>query len=145
MEASAEFLDLIAHKLKYLDAKARILAIESLDPLTAIVGSSWQQQLNNFGFMLTLDDQNLPKESDVLVICIKHETIAQVLSKLPQIVELPGWDTCQAVLQQNVYVMDEQIFSSSDQLKQLEIIAELIYPKLFAFGHEGDAWLKLNF
>ena len=141
----AEFLDLIAHKLKYLDARAQVLAIESLDPLKAVETASWQDQISNFGSILGLEGDALVKETDVLIFCLKNQTTAQVLSNLAQLVNLAGWPNCQAVVQQKVFVINEAVFNNSDQLKQLEILAEMIYPKLFAFGHEGDAWLKLNF
>lgn len=140
----AEFLDLISHKLKYLDARARVLAIENLDPLKAVETTSWQDQMSNLGSILGLEGHALAKETDVLIFCLKHQTTAQVLSKIAQLVNLAGWQTCRSVVQQKVFVLDDAVFTNSDPLHQLEILAEIVYPKFFAFGHEGNAWLKLS-
>lgn len=55
----------------------------------------------------------------------------------------PGWEDLTAVRQGRVYLADgNQYFNRPGPrlVDSLEILAEILHPELFEFGHQGAAW-----
>jgi iron complex transport system substrate-binding protein len=71
--------------------------------------------------------------------------IAQARREMPVLTALPGWDNLRAVRNQQVYLTDgNQFFNRPGPrvVESLEIVAEILWPQLFQFGHEGKGWAR---
>jgi iron complex transport system substrate-binding protein len=142
MTAEAEvLLELIAHKLKFVDDKPLVCTIQAIQPIGFLSDDKWQQKLAQLG---ALTAEVLNKDTDVLLVEINGYSIAQTLAQLPDLMAIPGWDETRALQLQRVYLVDDLEFKAASPLEQIEILAEIIHPKLFAFGHEGKAWIKFS-
>lgn len=142
MTAEAEeLIELIAHKLKFVDNKPSVCTIQTIQPIGFITDDVWQEKLVQMG---ALTSGVLSKDVDVLLVKIDDCSIAQTLAQLTDLMAIPCWDETRALQLQRVYLVDDQQFTAASPLEQIEILAEIIHPKLFAFGHEGKAWIKLS-
>jgi iron complex transport system substrate-binding protein len=144
MNAEQELAELIGHKLKFITDPCAILALSSIDPLQTVNDSEWKAKLKHLGVTELQINAELPKTAEILIFKLPKQSIAASLALLPELMSLSGWSNCQAVLNQRVYLVDDLVFQSANALEQLEMLSELIYPKFFAFGYEGNAWLKLS-
>lgn len=64
-------------------------------------------------------------------------------SELPALESLPGWAGLRAVRDGRVYLADGSAFFNRPGprlVESLEILAEMLHPEAFAFGHEGRGW-----
>src|SRR5262249_18261983 len=64
-------------------------------------------------------------------------------AEMPVLTRLSGWADLRAVRQGRVYVTDgNQYFNRPGPrlVESLEILAELLHPQRFDFGHEGTGW-----
>lgn len=60
---------------------------------------------------------------------------------------LPDWPRLRAVRTGRVFLCDgNQFFNRPGPrlVKSLEILAELLHPEAFHFGHEGTGWQRLD-
>jgi len=58
----------------------------------------------------------------------------------------PGWENLRSVQEGHVYLLDgNQYFNRPGPrlVESLEILAEIIHPEVFSFGHEGTGWEKM--
>jgi iron complex transport system substrate-binding protein len=61
--------------------------------------------------------------------------------------EKPGWAELRAVREGRVYCCDGNHFfnrSGPRLVESLELMAEIIHPALFNFGHQGLGWQALK-
>lgn len=133
-----ELKELIAHKLYFVEQKPVYAAIAALQPL----------QFCNLPHVALLGGyavQTLVKETELVIFQFTGKTIPEILSSLPELMALSGLAETVAALNGKLVLVDDQVFAAANEVQQLEILAEVFYPKLFAFGHEGSAWTKLNF
>jgi iron complex transport system substrate-binding protein len=64
-------------------------------------------------------------------------------TELPALRANPGWDQLRAVRTGSVYLADgNQFFNRPGPriVESLEILAEVVHPETFNFGHEGSGW-----
>ncbi|MEP7289279.1 MAG: cobalamin-binding protein [Chloroflexota bacterium] len=133
-----------------------VACIEWIDPLMA--AGNWMPELvemaggvNLFGqagqhspWMTWADLQAQDPEVIVLLPC--GYDIARACQDVPILTQQPGWAELRAVQQHRVYVTDgNQYFNRPGPRlsDSLEILAEILHPEVFHFGHEGSAWLRL--
>ena len=60
---------------------------------------------------------------------------------------LPGWNNLSAVKNNRIYIADgNQFFNRPGPriIDSIEILAEIINPKQFIFGYEGQGWIRFN-
>jgi len=65
---------------------------------------------------------------------------------MPALTDRPDWRALQAVRNGRVYVTDgNQYFNRPGPriAESLEILAEILHPDHFDFGHEGRGWERL--
>ena len=58
----------------------------------------------------------------------------------------PEWRKLRAVKSKNVFVTDANHYFDRPgprAVESIEILAELLHPKLFSFGHEKSGWARL--
>ncbi len=83
---------------------------------------------------------------EVLVVLPCGFEIERSRSDLSALTDQPEWPRLGAVQNQQVYLADgNQYFNRPGPrlVKSLEILAEILHPETFHFGHEGRGWQRL--
>jgi iron complex transport system substrate-binding protein len=86
-------------------------------------------------------------DPDVLLVFPCGFPLERVAREIGLLTERPGWDALRAVSEGRVYLAESnQYFNRPGPrlLETLEIVAEILHPQDFAFGHEGKGWLSLG-
>ena len=140
------------------DGKHRpgVACIEWIDPLMA--AGNWMPELvgmaggeNLFGeagrHAPWMTWESL-READPAVIIVMPcgYPIAESRRNMPALTGRPEWPALEAVATGRVYIADgNQYFNRPGPrlVESLEILAELLHPDLFQFGHEGMGWERL--
>lgn len=146
----------IAERAQRLSSRPTVACIEWLDPLMA--GGNWLPELVNLA-----GGENLFGEAGahspwmtweslraadpaVIVLLPCGFDIARTREELPALTGLPGWPELRAVRNGRVYLTDgNQFFNRPGPrlVESLEILAEIIHPQSFSFGHAGNGWERL--
>lgn len=139
-----EFSELIAHKLRFVAEKTPLAVVHSMQNLAQPAPSYLYEQLSHFGVQLLSPAECFAPQAAVVLVFIAELDVPQGVALLPQLAALPGLDRTLAVQNNRVYLLSEPWFSQADGLAQLECLAEVLYPRFFAFGHQGVAWIPLS-
>lgn len=132
-----------------------VACIEWIDPLMA--AGNWVPELvdiaggtNLFGLagahspaMKFADLQ--AADPDLIIVMPCGFDIARTCQDMHFLSQQPGWESLKAVQAGRVYVADgNQYFNRPGPrvVESLEILAELIHPELFSFGHQGWGWIE---
>jgi iron complex transport system substrate-binding protein len=137
--------------------RPRVATIEWLDPPMA--GGNWMPELvamaggdNLFGVAGQHSpwlDWNAVTDAnpDVILLLPCGFTLGRALSEISAVTTRPGWHQLAAVRANQVYVLDghRHFNRPGPRLHEsLEILAEILHPAQFRFGHEGRAWRRLT-
>ena len=133
-----------------------IACIEWIDPLMA--AGNWMPELvrmaggtNLFGTdgahspWMTWEDLKRA-DPDVIAVLPCGFDIARTRREMPALTERPDWPGLRAVRNGRVYLTDgNQYFNRPGPriAESLEILAELLHPRHFDFGHRGTGWVPL--
>ncbi len=157
LERAEERIDIIRHKLKFISDKPSVACVEWLAPL--MIAGNWTPELVqiaggdpilavNGKHSPFVDFKNLSKEDpDIMIIMPCGFSIARTLQEINQLLDLSGWLDLKAVKNNRIYIADgNQYFNRSGPrlTDSIEILAEIINPKQFVFGYEGEGWIKFN-
>lgn len=85
------------------------------------------------------------RDPDIVAIMPCGFDIAQSLKELPALAGRPEWSKLSAVRNDRVFVTDgNQYFNRPGPrlVESAEILAELLHPDVFDFGHEGTGWVR---
>lgn len=152
-----ERIDIIRHKLKFIENKPKTACIEWLSPL--MVAGNWTPELLAIAggkSVLAETGTHSPlirfealqaENPDVLVIMPCGFPIGRTLLEMNLLLQLSGWSELKAVINNQVYIADgNQYFNRSGPriVDSIEILAEILYPKQFIFGYEGNGWIRFN-
>jgi iron complex transport system substrate-binding protein len=152
-----ERMQAIAHKAQALRPRPRVGVVEWIDPLMA--GGNWMPELvaiaggeNLFGeagrHSPTLAwEVFAAADPDVVFVQPCGFDIARTLAEMPRLAARPGWRDLRAVREGRVVVADgSQYFNRPGPrlVDSLEILAEVLHPDHFAFGHEGLGWVRFG-
>jgi iron complex transport system substrate-binding protein len=88
-------------------------------------------------------DQLRERDPDVIVVTPCGLDIPRTRREMPALARQPGWDEMSAVRSRRVVVADgNQYFNRPGPrlVESLEILAEILHPDVFRFGHEGTGW-----
>jgi iron complex transport system substrate-binding protein len=145
----------IEGRARALTPRPTVACVEWLDPLMA--AGNWMPELvamaggvNLFGEAgkhapwMTWE-QLVARDPDVIVLLPCGFDIARCHRDLPVLAQRPEWATLKAVLSGQVFLLDgNQYFNRPGPrlVESLEILAELLHPNTFAFGHEGAGWQR---
>ncbi len=137
--------------------KPTVATIEWIDPLMA--AGNWMPELvelaggrNLLGRAgehspwLTWDEL-AAADPDVIVILPCGYDIPTTERELPALTQHPRWQTLRAVRAGRVYLTDgNQYFNRPGPrlVESLEILAEILHPRRFNFGHQGSGWRILE-
>ena len=150
-------MDDIAGRAEALASRPRVAAIEWIDPLMA--GGNWMPELiamagglSLFGIAgahspwMTLDSL-ADADPDIVLVLPCGFDIARTRAELPPLAAQPRWRSLRAVRDGRIFLCDgNQYFNRPGPrlADSLEILAEIFHPSVFAFGHEGSGWIRLN-
>lgn len=134
--------------------KRSVAIIEWIDPLMA--AGNWMPELvelvggkNLFGVAgkhspwMEWSDV-VAKDPDVLIVTPCGFDNKRTLQEMHLISGKPGYDNLKAVKNKHVYVADgNQYFNRPGPrlVESLEMMAEMIYPEHFDYGHKGTGWI----
>lgn len=134
-----------------------VATVEWIDPLMA--GGNWMPELvqmagghNLFGMAgahspwLAWEDLRAA-DPDVIVVMPCGYDLAKTREEMAALTQREGWQTLKAVRAGRVYLTDgNQYFNRPGPrlAESLEILAEILHPGVFAFGHEGRGWQRLE-
>jgi iron complex transport system substrate-binding protein len=85
-------------------------------------------------------------EPDVIVLTPCGFNLARTRSEAKTLESQLGWAKLRAVKSKNIFVADGNAYFNRPGpriVESLEILAEILHPKLFSFGHEGKGWGRL--
>jgi len=158
VEDLQERVDIIRHKLKYVESRPTVACIEWLEPL--MVSGNWIPEVvstaggssilgeggKHSPFVKWEDIQQA--DPDVIVVMPCGFSIERTMKEMNILLDLPGFAELSAVKNNRLYITDgNQYFNRPGPriVDSIEIIAEIIHPKLFNFGYEGNGWIKFSF
>jgi iron complex transport system substrate-binding protein len=155
LELCEERINIIRHKLKFITEKPKVACIEWLSPL--MIAGNWTPEIVEIaGGVPVLTEQGKHSayvsfeeiqkvDPDIIVLMPCGFPLERTLQEINLMLEMPGWSALKAVLENRIYVADgNQYFNRSGPriTDSIEIIAEIINPKQFVFGYEGEGWIR---
>jgi iron complex transport system substrate-binding protein len=138
-------------------ARPTVAAIEWLGPLMA--GGNWMPELIEMagghslfaqpgGHSPWLDWGSLvAADPEVILLLSCGFKIAQTIRDLNLLTENPAWANLRAVKQGRVYLIDGHHFFNRPGprlVESAEIVAEILHPDRFRFGHRGTGWIPIE-
>jgi iron complex transport system substrate-binding protein len=150
-------VDIIRHKLKFSENKPTVACIEWLEPL--MISGNWVPELVAIAGgipILAEPGKHSPyvqwqeirlNDPEILVVMPCGFPIEHTLKEIYLLLQLPGFAEMKAVKNNRVYIADgNQYFNRPGPrtVDSIEILAEIINPKQFIFGYEGDGWIRFS-
>lgn len=92
-------------------------------------------------------DRLLEENPDVILLMPCGFNMDRTAAELDTLASQPGWFRLNAVRERQVYMADgNQYFNRPGPriVESLEILAEILHPQVFHFGHEGTGWRRLS-
>jgi len=157
VEELQERVDIIRHKLKFIETKPTVACIEWLEPM--MLSGNWLPGLVNIAGgtnLLTTPGAHSPyidwndirlHDPEIIIVMPCGFSIERTLKEVDILLELPGFGELKAVKNNRVYIADgNQYFNRPGPriVDSVEILAEIINPKQFIFGYEGNGWIKFS-
>ncbi|WP_158827232.1 cobalamin-binding protein [Mucilaginibacter lacusdianchii] len=157
LEDLQERVDIIRHKLKFIENKPTVACIEWLDPL--MVSGNWVPELVSIAggrAVMAEAGKHSPyiewedlrmQDPEVIVVMPCGFSIERTLKEIDILLQLPGFADLQAVKNKRLYIADGNHYFNRPGprvVDSVEILAEIIYPKQFIFGYEGEGWIKFE-
>lgn len=155
IEDLQERVDIIRHKLKFIENKPTIACIEWLEPM--MVSGNWVPQLVGIAggtSVLAEAGKHSPfiqwadvqlHDPEVIIVMPCGFSIERTLREIDILLQLPGFTELRAVKNNRFYIADgNQYFNRPGPriVDSIEILAEIIHPKQFIFGYEGNGWIR---
>ncbi|MDB5014555.1 MAG: cobalamin-binding protein [Daejeonella sp.] len=151
-----ERIDIIVHKLKFSEIKPKTTFITQLEPL--VIGENLMSELILIAGGSTLAATNIAstgvdlegfklEDPQIIIIMPENYSIQRTLQNINLLLNIPGWSDLSAVKNNQVYIVNSENYAASKGIRSidsLEILAEIIHPKQFVFGYEGNGWIKFN-
>lgn len=150
-------MDDIVQRTHWIPNNPSFAYIEWIDPLMA--GGNWMPELvemaggvNLFGEAgkhspwMTWDDLVM-KDPEIIFVAPCGFDIKRTLEEMNLLTGRAEWKTLKAVANGRVFVADgNQYFNRPGPrlVESLEILAEVIYPNVFHFAHEGSGWVRFH-
>jgi iron complex transport system substrate-binding protein len=147
----------IAQSARRIRHRPTIACVEWIEPLMA--AGNWMPELvemaggtNLFGEAgkhspwMTWEELVL-KDPDIIFVSPCGFTVARTLEEMHLLAEKPGWKELKAARSSRIFVADgNQYFNRPGPriVESLEILAEMIHPESFNFGHEGAGWTRFD-
>lgn len=132
-EALQERVDIIQHKIKFMD-RVPVSCLDSENGTSDLL----VEILNAAG----ADVQESAVNARVLIYCEKDMSMLQLMGTVPALLK-PEWP---AVEYDRVYLYDDgrALTDAEAAVAALEDVAEMLYPGYFVFGSEGKTWMSFK-
>ena len=153
-EEQQDRVDIVRHKLKFVENKPAVACIAWLEPML-LAGDVVPELVGIAGGVPVLAQPDKPSvtvnwadiqasDPDVIVLMLQGLSVEQSMGKIYALLQLPGVDEMKAVKNNRIYITDSKYFNDDHAavVDGVEILAEIIHPKQFIFGYEGNAWIK---
>jgi iron complex transport system substrate-binding protein len=145
-----ERIDLIEHKLKYIDEKQKpsVLLMTGTNP-PVFENNSYTDELFSITAAKAYDAQT-PEgaaEFNPDILIVVSQRYEEELGELAQLLLLPEWRNTPAAKQSRIYLVDgRRGFEgySPAIADDIETLAEIIYPQYLTFGGNGDRWMQFE-
>jgi iron complex transport system substrate-binding protein len=149
-------LEAIGRKTR-LGAKPTVAAIEWVEPLMA--AGNWVPELIELAGGQSLFaavgqhspwlewDQLCAADPEVIVLMPCGFTIERTVQDVLDLVKDPRWLGLSAVQRGAVYTVDGHHYFNRPGprlVESAEILAEILHPDLFNFGHRGAGWIRMD-
>lgn len=157
LELLNERIDIIRHKLKFISDRPTVACIEWIEPL--MLAGNWTPELVNIAggrSILTINGKHSPfvqweaiqeQDPDIIIVIPCGFSIERTMKEMHLLLALPGFADMKAIKNNRLYIADgNQYFNRSGPriVDSIEILAEIINPKQFIFGYEGNGWTKFG-
>lgn len=147
-EEQQERLDIIIHKLKFTEQKPAVAIVKTLDPVI-LAGDEMTELVTVAGGTLIEGDGQtlLALDPDIVILMPDDMPVAETMANMDTLLQLPGFTNLKAVKNNRLYIVDNGMLvddSAENMVETIELLAEIIYPKQFIFGHEGNGWIKFS-
>jgi iron complex transport system substrate-binding protein len=157
LESLQERVDIIKHKLKFADSKPTVACIEWLEPI--MISGNWVPGLVSIAGgtpVLAQEGKHSPyiewdailqQDPEVIVVMPCGFSIERTMREINLLLDRLGFASLKAVKNDRFYIADgNQYFNRPGPriVDSIEILAEIIRPKQFAFGYEGEGWIKFS-
>ena len=150
-----ERLEAIRSTAESCATRPSIACIEWIDPL--MHAENWLPELVNIaGGVVMMDEAGrhsgyldigelAARDPDVVAIMPCGFDIPRSIQEMPGLTSRPEWPRLSAVQTGRVFVTDgKQYFNRPGPrvVESAEILAEMLHPEAFSFGHEGSGWVR---
>jgi iron complex transport system substrate-binding protein len=149
-------MDAIAARASSL-ARPTVACLEWIDPLMAAGnwmptlvdragGASLFGEAGKHSPWMKFDDLRA-RDPDVIVALPCGYDLARTTQDLELLARHDGWRELRAVAQGRVFVTDGNQYLNRPGprlVESLEILAEILHPDAFSFGHEGEGWRRFG-
>jgi iron complex transport system substrate-binding protein len=146
----------IRERTSAIKTRPRVAAIEWLGPLMA--GGNWMPELIEIAGGRSLFAQGgehstwldwpalVEADPEVILLVPCGFTIPQTIADLDLLTQNPAWSKLRAARSGEVYLIDGHHFFNRPGprlVESAEIVAEILHPDHFDFGHRGAGWIAL--
>ena len=146
----------IAEQVRNQPQRPTVACIEWIEPLMAV--GNWMPELVQMAGGVNLFgeagkhspwmswEQLREADPEVIVVLPCGFDIQRSRQEMPALTQKPDWPQLQAVRDRRVYLTDgNQYFNRPGPrlVQSLEILAEVLHPAAFPFGHQGTGWQLL--
>ena len=150
-------IDAIAARARAIPVQSTVACIEWLDPMMG--AGNWMPELVRAAGGVSLfgiAGQHSPwlhwaslVEQDPDIICLMPcgFTIDRTKKELEPLTTRPEWPRLKAVRERRVYLADGSAYFNRPGprlVESVEMLAEMIHPTVFRFGHAGSGWERLD-
>jgi iron complex transport system substrate-binding protein len=157
IEDLQERVDIVRHKLKFVENKPTVACIEWLEPM--MVSGNWVPELVTIAGgipVLSEAGKHSPyvqwqdiqlQDPEVIVVMPCGFSIERTLREMDILLQLPGFNELKSVKNNRLYIADGNHYFNRPGpriVDSIEILAEIVHPKQFIFGYEGDGWIKFS-
>lgn len=134
-----------------------VVCIEWLDPL--ISAGNWVPEMveiaGGFPALTNAGERSIgmpyydlvETDPDYIIIIPCGFSVSQSLAEMNLLKNKPGWNTLQAVRKNKVFIADGNHFFNRPGpriVQSTEILAEIIHPDIFSFGHAGKDFINIR-
>lgn len=157
IDALTKRLAVIREKARVLPSRPTVAAIEWLGPLMA--GGNWMPELIEIAggrSLFAKPGEHSPwldwaslieADPEVILLLPCGFKISQTVADLNLLTKNPAWPNLRAVGQKQVYLIDGHHFFNRPGprlVESAEIVAEILHPGGFTFGHRGTGWIPIT-
>jgi iron complex transport system substrate-binding protein len=157
IESLTQRLTAIRDEARIAQSRPSVAAIEWLGPLMA--GGNWMPELIEIAggrsLFLQAGEHStwlewaslIQADPDVILLLPCGFKIAQTIRDLHLLTENPAWADLGAVKEGRVFLIDGHHFFNRPGprlVESAEIVAEILHPDLFSFGHRGTGWIPID-